>query len=117
MTQVPGGLIDDNPSGSRPVERQVPADAGTAATPALAGADRTTVVVFRPRQATPEPAATVSVDAAARPAPLTAVLQHPAWAATFVAGSAVLHAGLLLLFLQQPKPLTSLGVEAMSVEI
>jgi protein TonB len=119
MTRVPGGLIEGNSSAavSGTAARRGPSEAGGIVNPALTGANLGNVVVFRPRQATSEPAAAVSVDAAARPAPLTVALQHPAWAVAFAAGSAVLHAGLLLLFLQQPRPLASLGVESISVEI
>jgi periplasmic protein TonB len=117
-TGAPGSLVGDK--AAAPVV--VVSDrlgAGTAPNPRLEGADLSNVILFRPRGTTgsePEPAAP-AIDTGARPAPAPASARHPAWNAALILGSALVHGSFLLLFTQPPKPLASLGVESISVEL
>jgi protein TonB len=80
-------------------------------------ADISNVVVFAPRRAGPRTEAPdLSVTNDDRPA-AQAVATGNWKLASFVAGSLLLHAGLLVIFGREPPPMASVGIEMISVEL
>lgn len=122
-TGAPGSLVGDKAAAPvvviDPAERAGAPNPNPNPNPSLEGADLSNVILFRPRGTAggePETAA-APIDTRERPAPWVAAVRHPVWTAALILGSALVHASLLLLFMQPPKPLASLGVESISVEI
>lgn len=88
-----------------------------AAAPALEGADLTNVIVLaRHRHPGDEKAPDVAVQDSDRPAPAAGSPERTPWTA-LVAAVLLLHLALVLVFMREPAPVPSVGIDSMSVEI